>query len=285
MSYKIVVDSPCDRTPEMEKWTNLAIAPLTLQVDDFKTLDDENFDQEDFLRRMKAFDGPARSACPSLESWLECYSGDENDIYVITITGELSGTYNSAVQAKKIYLEESGVKKNIHIFDSLGTSSIETVIALKIHEVAETGASFEKVVETVEKYAKECELYFTLNSLDNLAKNGRLSNLQASLLTMLNVKLICKATNGKVDKLTQDISMNRAVIKMADIVVKQMEGKKPKECTLVVTECRAPERAQKVVDRILSKCKFGKVEILPMGGLNTLYSNEGSIIVGFSKIK
>lgn len=285
MSYKIVTDSPCDRTEDMKKWKNLSIAPLILEVDDFKTVDDENFDQLDFLKRMKEFDGAGKSACPSIEKFIECYKGEESDVYVITITGALSGTYNCAVQAANIFEEETGIKKNIHVFDSLGTSSVETVIALKIHEVAETGMPFQQVVDTVEAYSKECELYFCLNNLENLAKNGRLSNLQLSVLNMFNVKLICKGTDGKVDKLTQDISMNRAVIKMADIIIKDMAGRKPEECVLVVSDCLCPERGQKVIDRILSKCKFGRVEHLSMGGLNTLYSDEGSVIVGFSKIK
>lgn len=283
MSYKIVTDGCCDYTPEMKGWSNLVSVPLTLEVDDFKTLDDANFDQADFVRRMRAFDGPAKSACPSIESWMKAYEGPEDELYVLTITGKLSGTYNSAVQAKKVYEEEYGTAKKIHVFDSKATSGKETIIAMKIKELAETGMAFEQVIAEIDPFINRCELHFCLDNLENLHKNGRLSNLQSSLLGVLRVKLIMKEIDGDIHKITQDISINRSMMKMADLIAKSLEKVDTSDQYLVVTHCMNEERGKMVYDRILSKCKFKKAWLLGMGGLNTLYANEGGVLVGLSK--
>lgn len=283
MSYKIVTDSCCDYTPEMKKWTNLVPVPLTLQVGDYKTLDDASFDQEDFVKRMQAYDGAAKSACPSLERWIQAYDGDEDEVFVITITGKLSGTYNSAVQAANLFEEETGKKKRIHVFDSKATSAKETVIALKIKELMDAGRTFDEVVEEITDFIDNCGLYFVIGDLENLRKNGRLSNLQSTVLKALRVRLIMKETDGEVDKLTQDISLNRAMLKMADIVIKQLEGSDTANHRLVVTHCMNPQMGQMVYDRITSKYKFKESCVMGMGGLNTLYTNVGGVLIGFSK--
>lgn len=282
MSYKIVVDSPCDFTEAMRSWDNIARVPLTLQVGDYKILDDENFDQDDFVKRMQAYDDAAKSACPSIESWLKAYEeGDYDEIYVVTITGELSGTYNSAVQAKRVYEEENGMKKKIHVFDSRATSVKETLIAVRIKKLADSGMKFEDIVSDVNQYIKDTQMYFFLDDLENLRKNGRLSNLQASVFTALHVKLICKEVNGNIDKITQEISSNRAVLKLCDVITKSIANIDASEYTLAVSHCYAPERGQVVLDRIGGL--FGNAYLIGMSGLNTLYANVGGIIVAYGK--
>lgn len=283
MSYKIVTDSCCDYTPEMKTWSNLTPVPLILQIGDFKTADDASFDQEDFVKRMQAYHDAAKSACPSLESWMKAYDGEEEEVYVITITGKLSGTYNSALQAANLFEEETGKKKKIHVFDSKATSAKETIIALKIKELVDKGKSFEEVVEEVTDFIDDCGLYFVIGDLENLRKNGRLSNLQSTVLKALRVKLIMKETDGDIDKLTQDISLNRAVLKMADIVIKQLAGTDTKNNYLVVTHCMNPQMGQMVYDRITAQYQFKDSCVMGMGGLNTLYTNVGGVLIGYSK--
>lgn len=283
MSYKIVADGCCDQTPEMKTWSNLVAVPLTLMVGDYKTQDDASFDQVDFVKRMQAYEDASKSACPSLESWMKAYDGEEDEIYVLTITGKLSGTYNSAVQAAKLFEEETGKKKKIHVFDSKATSGKETIICLKIRELAEAGKSFEQVVEQITEYIERCHLYFCFNDFENLRKNGRMTNLQSSVLNALHVKLIMKETDGVIEKLTQDISINRAVSKMADIVIKQLEGVDTKEHFLVINHCMCPERGQQVYDKITQRYQFKGSWMMGMGGLNTLYTNVGGVLIAFSK--
>ena len=98
MKYKIVVDSCCDLTADMKNWDNFEIVPLTLEIGDYRIFDDENFDQDDFIARMKANGGNAKSACPAPDAFKKAYEGDYEAVFVLTITNQLSGTYNSALQ-------------------------------------------------------------------------------------------------------------------------------------------------------------------------------------------
>ena len=104
--YKIVIDS-CGELPENlkndEHFTNVA---LELDVDGYRIRDDETFNQLDFLRRVKeSIKGP-KSACPSPEEYMEAFEGEAENIYVVTLSGKLSGSYNSAVLASNLYNEE-----------------------------------------------------------------------------------------------------------------------------------------------------------------------------------
>ena len=116
MSYRIIADSCCDKTQYIKDMDNITFVPLTLSVGDYTIPDDDNFDQDDFIGRMKASDTVAKTACPAPDAWAKAFDCAEEDVYVITITDKLSGTYNSALQGKTIFEEENeGKKKNIHV--------------------------------------------------------------------------------------------------------------------------------------------------------------------------
>lgn len=285
MGYKIIVDSCCDLTEDMHNWDNLQVIPLTLELGDYSILDDANFDQEDFIARMTAYAGTARSACPSPEAFKHAMEGSATDVYIITITSKLSGSYNSAVQGKALYEEEHGQDKNIHIFNSLATSGIETIAAHEIKRLADGGADFETVKAQVEDLIQNrTALYFCLESLDALKNNGRLFTLAASVLQKLRVKLICHRTpEGSIGLSGQDFALNRAITKMCDMVSKDVEGKDLRDKTLIIGFVCCPERAQTVAKKITDKSPFGRVEILKCSGLNSLYASKGGIIVSYNK--
>ncbi len=151
MSYKIIVDS-CGELPERCKNDpHFENVPLSMQVDDYLIIDDETFNQEDFLKKVAESPNCPKSSCPSPERYMEAYNCAAEHVYAITLSGNLSGSYNSAVLGKNLYHEEYGDKK-IHVLDSCSASIGETLLALKIEECEKKGMSFEETVETVTKY-------------------------------------------------------------------------------------------------------------------------------------
>ena len=195
MKYKIVVDSCCDLTADMKNWDNFEIVPLTLEIGDYRIFDDENFNQDDFIARMKANGGNAKSACPAPDAFKKAYEGDYEAVFVLTITNQLSGTYNSALQGKMLYEEEFNDDKKIIVFDSLATSGLETLVAKKIKALAESGKNTDDIQKEIESYiVNNTGLYFCLESLDALKSNGRLFALAAKVLEKIRVKLICRRT-------------------------------------------------------------------------------------------
>ena len=130
MSYKIVVDSCCDLPEEYRKDPRFEVVPLGLEVGDYHIMDDDNFNQKEFLEKVATSDQCPKSACPSPDRYMRAYTTDAEDVYVVTLSSHLSGSYNSAILGKEIYHEELG-DKNIYVADSLSAACGETQIALK----------------------------------------------------------------------------------------------------------------------------------------------------------
>ena len=277
MNYKIVVDSCCDLTEEYRKDEHFVVAPLTLTVDGVDIVDDETFDQKDFLRRVSESKECPHSACPSPERYLKEYENFTGDIYVVTLSAELSGSYNSAVVARQMY-EENGGKNSIHVFNSCSASVGETLIALKVQELAQEGKSFEEVVELGEKFREEMTTHFVLESLETLRKNGRLTTMQAIIAKTLNIKPIMKGTEkGTIEKVEQTRGMNKALERMTELIAGMVENQDDK--ILAIAQCNNMERALYVKKLIEEKCHFKKILIFDTAGVSSMYANDGGIIV------
>ena len=277
MSYKIIVDSCGELFDDMKADGRFQSVPLELEVDGYHVVDDESFDQLEFIRRVKESRHSPKSSCPSPQRYVEAYLGEAEHVYVVTLSGKLSGSYNSAELAKKLYLEEHRVKQ-IHVFDSCSASIGETLIAEKIQESEEAGKSFEEVVAETEKYIKDQQTFFVLETLDTLRKNGRLSNLKAWVAGALNIKPVMGSTpEGTICQLGQARGMAKALDYMVNEIVKRT-----KECEkkiLSIAHCNCPERAKQVKEKLEKLAKFKDIRIVDTAGVSTMYANNGGIIV------
>lgn len=277
MSYKIIVDSCGELFDDMKADGRFQSVPLELEVDGYHVVDDESFDQLEFIRRVKESRHSPKSSCPSPQRYVEAYLGEAEHVYVVTLSGKLSGSYNSAELAKKLYLEEHMVKQ-IHVFDSCSASIGETLIAEKIQKSEEAGKSFEEVVAETEKYIKDQQTFFVLETLETLRKNGRLSNLKAWVAGALNIKPVMGATpEGTICQLGQARGMTKALDYMVNEIVKRT-----KECEkkiLSIAHCNCPERAKQVKEKLEKLAKFKDIRIVDTAGVSTMYANNGGVIV------
>ena len=276
MNYKIIGDSCLDLTEELKKDSHFQMIPLTLIVGEQTFIDDETFDQKEFIKIVAESPVGPKTACPSPEMFKEAYCCDAENIFVITLSGPLSGSYNSAVLAKSLYEEEYG-HKNICIINSESASSGELNIALHIRDLCEQGLPFEEIEKEANAYRDRMNTYFVLESLDTLLKNGRLTGLSAFFATTLNIKPVMGAEKGQIIKLDQARGINKALQKMAEYVIK--EGGNTDEKCLVISHVNAPERAQYVKEILCSKAKFREVVVTDTAGVSTVYANDGGIIV------
>lgn len=277
MDYVIVMDSCGERTDEMKKDERVIPAPLTMQVDQYSFVDDDTFDQADFLKKIADSPNCPKSACPSPDYYKEAFEKSEKRAYAVTLSAELSGSYNSAVLAKDLVLEERPDMK-IHIFNSRSASIGETLITEKIQECEASGMEFEKLVETVEDYIDGQNTYFVLENLETLRKNGRLSNIKAFVASALKIKPVMGSTpEGTIIQLDQARGINKALVKMVEYVTNQVE--KPEEKILAISHCNCFERGQMVRDAILQKIKVKDVILLDTAGISSMYANDGGIII------
>ena len=277
MSYKIIVDS-CGELPDRcKKDPHFESVPLVLDIDGYSIVDDETFDQGDFLKRVAASPNCPKSSCPSPERYMQAYDCDADNVYAVTLSAELSGSYNSAELGRKLYEEEKG-EKNIYVFNSRSASIGETLIALKVEECEKAGLGFRELIEKVEAYIEAQHTYFVLESLEALRKNGRLSNLKAFVANALNIKPVMGSTpKGTICQLDQARGINRALKKMVDYIVDGV--KSPEEKILAISHCNCPERAQMVKEEILKRVSVKDVIVLDTAGISSLYASDGGVIV------
>ena len=278
MSYKIIGDSCLDLTADLKKDPHFQIIPLTLQVEHTQVIDDETFDQKKFLELVRSSSECPQTACPSPERFKEAFECDAEQIFVITLSEHLSGTYNSAVLAKKLYEEEHGQDgKNIAVFSSDSASSGELNIALYIQSLCQASLPFEEIEEKTRSFIKNMRTYFVLESLDTLRKNGRLTGLQAFLPTALNIKPVMGADSGVIVKLDQARGINKALTRMADIAIR--EAGETKDKVLIIAHCNNHERAEVVKNEMCRQATFKDVIITETAGVATVYASDGGIIV------
>ena len=196
---------------------------------------------------------------------MQAFEGEADHVYVVTLSGKLSGSYNSAVLAVNLYNEEhEDGGKQIYVFNSCSASIGETLIGMKVQELEESGLSFDEVVKQTEEYISSMNTFFVLETLDTLRKAGRLSNLKAFVASTLNIKPVMGSTDeGSIQQLGQARGMKRALAKRI----------------LAISHCNCPERAQYVKACLEKLARFKKIVIVDTAGISSMYANDGGIII------
>lgn len=277
MSYKIILDSCGELTDEMQKSGNYINVPLTLQVGETKVIDDETFNQKDFLELVASTSECPKSSCPSPEEYMNAYDCKCDRVYVVTLSDKLSGSYNSACLAKKLYSEINPFTK-IHVIDSKSASAGETLIGMKIAEYENMGFEFEKIVELAEEYRDSIYTLFVLEDLSFLERNGRLKGVKRLAENLLHIVPIMGSTpEGTIYQVDQTRGFKKAMSRLVDIIVGECEKKQPKD--LVIAHCNCPERAEDLKEKILTRYSDINININDTKGVASLYAGNKGIIV------
>lgn len=279
MSYKIISDSCCDYTEYADGLRWLTRVPLTITLDGREFVDTEDLDIDEFLRLMAASSNAPASACPSPGDFMEAFESEAEDIYVVTLSDKVSGSYNSAVQAVGLYAAEHP-EKRIHVFNSRSAASGQVLVCVKIKELADEGLAFDEVVARAERFISSMSTFFVLETLDVFRKNGRLSHLQAFITDTMKIKLVMGAEkDGSVGMMGKALTMNSAIKKMSELAKKRMESLNIADRIVAVTHCNCLERAQKAMEAVMEATGIKKGIICRTGGISTMYANEGGIVV------
>ena len=277
MSYKIVIDSCGELLDEWKQDTRFESVPLTLTVGNENIIDDSTFDQADFLKKVADCPECPKSACPSPERYRKAFDCDADHVYCVTLSAELSGSYNSAMLGRSLVVEKHAGKK-IHIFNSCSASVGETLIALKIQECEEKGMDYKQTIDTVEHYISQQNTFFVLENLETLRKNGRLSRVKALVASALKIKPVMGATQeGTICQLDQARGMNKALVKMVEHIQEVTTDSVNR--TLAISHCNCAQRAQMLKEALEEKMNLKKILVLDTAGVSSMYANDGGIIV------
>lgn len=276
MKFRIIGDSCCDFTKEDLAKGYFVSVPLTLTVGAVDIIDDENFNQEYFLKLMSDCETCPKSACPSPDAYIDKFQ-DADDIYIVTLSSKLSGSFNSALVARQIYLENHP-NVNIHVFDSKSAAAGEHLICEKIEECALAGMDYKDVITTVDEYIKGMRTIFVLDDLEVMRKNGRMSKVKSIAANILNIKPVLYAVDGEIRQLDQARGMNKALNKLLWHIEKEGYDKTRK---VIISQCNSRERCMNIKKILMDKFDFKNVEILNGKGVTTMYENSGGVVVSF----
>ena len=276
MDYRIIIDSCGDLTPEMKDNPHIVSVPLTLQVGDDIIIDDETFDQLDFLKKVAACETCPKSACPSPDAFLKACEGADR-AYIVTLSAELSGSYNSALLAARMY-EDENPGKRCHVFNSCSASIGETLIGMHIQEMENMQASFDEIIVGTEAYIEQQHTYFVLDNLETLRKNGRLSRIKAFVASALKIKPVMASTpEGTIMQLDQTRGTNKALKLMT---AHAMNGIRPGSIRrAAVSHCNCEERAQMVANELKRQLMIPEVYVVPAAGVTSMYANDGGVVL------
>ncbi len=283
MKYKIIVDTSCDLEIGSNKLIDVKFIPFTIQIDEQSFKDTEKT-QIEMIKLMANSPYPAKTSCPSPNEFIEAFKGEDDEvIFVVTISSNLSGTYNSALLAKKIYLEEHN-EKEIYIIDSKSAAAAETCITYYLMELLQNQQNTEgvEVYKKVNSFVSETKTLFILDDLNNLMKNGRLNKVKGIIANLLHIKLILgEDGKGEITLYKKARGNKRAYKALLDSIEERAVGINIEEKEIFISHCNALQKALDLKEMIKQRYNFKDIHILETNGLSTIYTSDGGVVVAF----
>lgn len=279
--YKIIADSSCELPSKYAADERFAIVPFRMEIDGYPIRDSKNINIKELLDRIAKSKSCPRSACPSPDLFLKHFEGSEKRIYIITVSAKLSGCYNSAMLAKRIY-EESHDDKIITVIDSKSASGGECLIALKALELEELGLPGKEIQDYLADYRDHMFTYVVLDNIETLRKNGRLSRLKAIAANSFNIKPLLSGKDGEIVELGHAVGLRKTWQCMVSKIEQQTaKMADTKNRVLIITHCNNERGAKKVCEMLKKHTNFKDYIIMNTSGLSSLYANDGGIIVAY----
>lgn len=271
---KLIADSSSDR-PAIAG-AEVQYVPLVVSTDHVHFVDDETLDVRQMLDTLSGHKGRSYTACPSVDGWLTAFEGGD-EIYAVTITSALSGSYNAAMAARELYLQEHPGAK-VAVFDSLSTGPELRLILEKLRDLTAQGLPFEQVEAQTREYMHHTRLLFSLQSLHNMAQNGRVSKVAAAAVGVLGIRIVGTASaEGTLQQLNKCRGDRKALPELLEHMQKAgFHGGKVR-----ITHVNNPTLAGTFLEQLKAAWPEADASIAPSSGLCSYYAEEGAIMVGF----
>ena len=273
MSYKIVSDSSSNL--QGLEGVDYTAVPLKIVTAEKEYSDDVNLDTGLMLKELAAYKGRSGTACPNVGEWLDAF-GQAEEVFAVTITSTLSGCYNACVQAKAEYEEMPGHR--VCCLDTLSTGPEMVLIIEKLRALMAAGLAFDQIESSIREYMKHSHLVFMLESVDNLAKNGRVSPLIARAVGVLGIRIVGKASD---EGTLQQLHKCRGESRGLNALLREMEEHGYKGGRVSIGHCENEAAALELQSRIKARFPLAEVSVLPLRGLCSFYGEKGAVMAGF----
>ena len=274
MDYHIISDSCADIVEKSENSMGIAVAPLSIMVDNTLFLDDSALDINDFKVKMKSAK-KLSSGAPSPGSYLEKLQHNGVN-FIVTLSSKLSSSYSSAMTAKKLAEEEN---INVHVFDSLNASAGQMLVIRKLYKLIQAKLEKEEIIMEINKFIKGVQTYFTTQDLSNLIKNGRLGKVKGKLLSVLGIRPILRS-NGEGDLIMETHARGdkQTLNTLIEMIAR---AKRRTYDELVITHFNNSELAQSLKEKAKLVFDFKEIIVAQTRGLSSLYANDKGLVMAF----
>lgn len=274
MKYKIVADSSSNLFSLSD--VDFAAVPLKIITEEKEYVDDAALDVAAMVSDLETVKGHTGTSCPNAFDWQEAF-GDADAVFAVTITSNLSGCYNAAAVAAEAYKEEHAGAK-VCVLDTLSTGPEMQLIVEKLRELIGSGMEYDEIVSAIKEYQKRTHLLFSLESLANLARNGRVSPAVAKVAKVLGIRVVGAASD---EGTLEPLHKSRGEKKVIKAIFSEMEAKGFAGGKVHIAHCFNASTAEDLKSMILTAWPESNVNILPCGGLCSFYAEKGGLLVGF----
>lgn len=276
-NVKIVADSSANILNLIN--TPFAAAPLKIIAGDKEFVDDCALDADDMVKWFDSYKGKSKTSCPNSSDWIEAF-GDADEVFCVTITSGLSGSYNAACVAKQMY-EEMYTNRRVCVIDSLSAGPELVLIIEKLEEYIAIGLPFDAICEKIELYKKQTGLVFILQSLKNFAANGRVSPAVAKIAGVLGIRIVGKASDHGTLEPTNKC---RGESKSIAALLNHLTASGLRNGKVRIAHCQNEAAALELKNRIKNVLSRADVRIHTCRGLCSYYAEKGGLLVGFEKM-
>lgn len=274
MKIRIVADSSANLT--ILENVDFVSVPLKIIAGEKEYVDDKELNVDTMIQELGEFPGRTSTSCPNAQDWLNAF-GDADVVFGVALTSTISGGYNAAMTAREEYLRQKPDAK-VYIMDTLTTGPELTLLVEKIRELILGNNPFEKIVERMEDYLKHTHLMFSLENLENFAKNGRVKPAVAKLAGLLGIRIVGQASeSGELEPKHKCRGRKKAL----EALWEEMQKANFTGGKVRIAHCFNPEAAEELKAEIIKKFKNCDVTISNCLGLCSYYAERGGLLVGF----
>jgi DegV family protein with EDD domain len=274
---KIVADTTCGLPRELLAQRGIPLIPQVVIFGDKGYHDDAEMDTAAFLQRLKASPTLPKTSAPEPTLYHPIFrqaAENGDSVVVVAPTGKASGTVRSAQTAAQDFPDA-----DVHIVDTQTISCNLGSLVLVADDMAKAGKSADEVVAKLNDMIPRGRLYFLVDTLEYLAKGGRIGGAKKLLAELLEIKPILQVKNGQVESFEQQRTRKRAIARLVEVVVESCPG--GDESHLCVLQVQAEAEAAVLVEELKSKVNVQHIPIYELPPAIVVHSGPKAMGVGF----
>jgi DegV family protein with EDD domain len=271
MRIKIVTDSTADLPIELAEECGITIVPLYVRFGDQTYRDRIEITEDEFYKRLLTDPIHPNTSQPTPQDFVDVYrklSKDTDGILSIHISNKLSGTYNSALQAKEIVSSECKVE----VVDSEMVSMGLGLLAVEAATLADSGKELLQIVEEMKLSIHKTHLWALFDTLKYLALGGRIGKAKAFLGAMLNIKPVLSVKDGEMVPSSQPRTRAKGIDTLFEFVIKTKDIQ-----DLSVMYTTTPEEALSLADRIGATFERDRIRLARIGPAIGVHAGPGAL--------